>query len=302
VDKSISSIQKTARPSRKKKAPFQSDASEISSGGEDNNEPVNKKRKKRGKNSTSKSSGSKSSKKDKDKVPIDPYADVDKTIELFRYPFVHGIDNELIVRMEDYLCLGKAEYLSDVIIDFILTYIYNEKFTPEMREKVYIFPSSFYSLYSTNANFPGWSSGENAKKSALQKRYEIVEGMLDMSVNFFEKDFLVFPLFDTNHWFLSIVCYPKLTQNLLFSDGTPTNDEAKRSLRQINDPEFNLVPLKTSCMLTFDSINNNASGKSKAAKNIKSFLTSHHEKYYKDQFQLGKLASCSIAVSFFLFL
>jgi Ulp1 family protease len=352
------SVQKNVRPSRKKKAAFQSDVSEISSG-EDNGEPVNKKPKKRGLqpitstidlcdsapkvkverklrsrrgksnnpssspivindndddvtekeeremqaaiNASLKMCGGKSSKKveNKDDEPakIDPYADVDKTIELFRYPFTHGIDNELIVKMEDYLCLGKAEYLSDVIIDFILTYIYNEKFTDEMREKVYIFPSSFYTLYSTKADYAGWNSEENANKTALQKRYERVHGMLDTNVNYFDKDFLVFPLFQTNHWFLCIVCYPKLTQNLLF-DGTPTDDEAKRNIRHLNEPEFNLVPLKTSCILTFDSIKSNASRKSTAMKHIRNFLTSHHEQYYKDQFPLGKLTSCAILVSF----
>lgn len=228
------------------------------------------------------------------KVEIDPYEHIDKTIELFRYPFIHGIEKEIAVKMEDYLCLGKAEYLSDVIIDFYLSYIFNEKFTPEMREKVYVFPSSFYSIYSTSSDYPGWNSEENANKTALQKRYERVEGMLDLSVNYFDKEFLVFPLFQNSHWFLCIVCYPRLTQNLLFHDNTPTDDETKRNMRHLNDPAFHLVPLKSSCILTFDSVKSNAARRSTAMKHIRGFLTSHYERHFKGQFEMGKLTSCSI--------
>lgn len=230
-------------------------------------------------------------KKPEKMVKVDPYAHIDKTIELFRYPFIHGLNKEITIKMEDYLCLGKAEYLSDVIIDFFLSFIYSEKFTPELREKVYIFPSSFYSIYSTSSDYPGWNSEENANKTASQKRYERVEGMLDKNVNYFDKEFLVFPLFQTNHWFLAIVCFPKLAQNLRFDDNTPTDDDARRDTYQQQ------VPLKTSCILTFDSIKSNPQRRTTAMKYIRGFLNAHHERYYKNQFPLGKLTSCSIPVS-----
>lgn len=233
---------------------------------------------------------------------LDPYEHVDKTIELFRYPFIHGIDNEISFRMEDYLCLGKAEYLSDVIIDFVFSYFYNEKFTDEMREKVYVFPTSFYSIYSTSSDYPGWNSEENANKTALQKRYERVERMLDMNVNIFDKEFLVFPLFQSNHWFLSIVCFPKLIENLIYADDTPTEDCVKRNPRRIDDPSYNPTPLKWSCILTFDSIKSNAARRSTAMKHIRGFLNSHHERFYKDQFDIGKLTACSVQVSFNFYL
>lgn len=238
----------------------------------------------------------------KKKPKVDPYEHIDKTIELFHYPLSQGyLVKEITVKMEDYLCLGKAEYLSDVIIDFYFAYIFAEKFTPEMREKVHVFPSQFYSYYSTSSDYPGWNSEENANKTALQKRYERIEGMLDPNVNYFDKDFLVFPLFQTNHWFLSIVCYPKLTQNLSFSTNEPTDDEAKRNLRHVSDPAYALPPLKSSCILTFDSVKSNSARKSTAMKHIRGFLTSHYERRYKDEFQIGKLTACSVLVSFNVF-
>lgn len=234
----------------------------------------------------------------KRKVPKpDPYAHIDQTIELFRYPFIHGIDQEIIVKMEDYLCLGKAEYLSDIIIDFFFSYIYNEKFSPEMREKTYVFSSLFYTIYSTSSDYSGWNAEENANKSALQKRYERIQGLLDPTVNIFEKEFLVFPLFQSNHWFLCIVCFPLLTQNLLFENNEPTDDEVKRNIRRYHDPTYKLVPLKSSSILTFDSVKSNSGRRTTAMKHIRGFLTSHYERYYKDQFPLGKLTSCSVPVS-----
>lgn len=236
------------------------------------------------------------SSKEKEVEKVDPYAHIDKTIELFSYPLIQQIGKEVVVKMEDYLCLGKSEYLSDVIIDFYFSYIFNEKFTPEMREKVYVFPSQFYSIYATSAGYANWSEGENAHKPAAQKRYERVEGMLDPNVNYFEKDFLVFPLFENNHWFLSIVCYPRLNQNLIFADDTPTDDTEKRSSRRQNDTSYNPTPLKTSCILSFDSVKSNGTRRATAARHIKSFITSLYERKYKDLYPLGTLNPSSVLV------
>lgn len=248
-------------------------------------------------NPDEKAANKKKKKKENAEPLVDPYAHIDKTIELLRYPSTHVFEpnaGEIIVKMEDFLCLGKAEYLSDVIIDFYLNYIYREKFTDELREKVYIFPSQLYSIYSTSASYAGWTSKENAGKSAPEKRYERIQGMLDASVNIFDKEFLVFPLFNHEHWFLSIVCFPKLQNSVTFEDNTPVLTDFKRNVRKKDDEDYNPTPLKTSCILTFDSVKSNSARRSSAMIHIRHFLKSHWEKNYKDQFPLGELISCSV--------
>ncbi len=175
---------------------------------------------------------------------IDLYAHIDKQIELFRY-------NHLTIRMEDYLCLGKAQYLSNVNIDFMLNYIYHEKFSSQLKEKVYIFPTEFFSIYSTNAEEGSWwKNPENAGLDSSTKRYNRVKlyGMIDENVNYYDKDFLVFPMLINNHWLLAIVCFPYLATNLNYADNSPTDDNRKW------DAKFELPPIKKPVILVFDSL------------------------------------------------
>lgn len=198
-------------------------------------------------------------------------------VELLSYPSQHVFGpnaGEIIVRKEDYLSLGNTECLSDVIIDFVLNFLYREKFTDVQRDKVFIFPSQFYPIYSTNSSFAGWKSGKNKEKSASKKRYERVEGLIDATVDIFKKDFLVFPLFQDAHWFLAIVCYPILQNSMPF-DG-------------------NTHELKTSCVLLFDSVKSQFSLHSTALLHIRNFLKSHREKICRGQAKIGKLKSCLV--------
>ncbi|KAG5669886.1 hypothetical protein PVAND_000177 [Polypedilum vanderplanki] len=205
-----------------------------------------------------------------------PFQDVDKNLDLFSYhTSTRGL---LIVKMEDYLCLSRKEYLSDVDIDFYLQYIYNEKMSTEQQKRTYIFGSHFYSLYATSSEFSGWKNNENAGLSAIEKRYNRVDGIVDESVNLFEKDFLVFPLMDRNHWFLAIVCFPGL-------DGIYSMDGHKMSENEIKQPtklDGALVAVKVPSVLIFDSIGGNTARRITAMNHIKNFLKSEYEHKYKN--------------------
>lgn len=209
----------------------------------------------------------------KSKEP-DPYADIDKTIELFIYDTNMG---QVIVRMEDYICLSRNEYLSDVIIDFYLHYIYSEKMTAEQRDKVFIFGTHFYTLYALSSEYSGWNGEENAGLNAKEKRYRRIDGLLRKDVNIFEKEFLVIPLMDHNHWFLCMVCFPKLQGSYTF-DGLKVEGDEKRN------PKKGLPAIKTSCILIFDSIKGNGSRRNAAISHIKNFLEYEWQKKYKDVF------------------
>lgn len=211
----------------------------------------------------------------------DPFPDVNKTAELFKYN-----NDNIIVRMEDYLCLSQNEYLSDVDIDFYLQYIYHEKMSPERREKIHIFPAHFYSLYSTSAEFSGWKNEENAGLSALEKRYMRVDGILG-DVNIFAKDYLVIPLMDNKHWFLAIVCYPSLNGSCTY-DGRRIEGEISRRNMKKGDDENNQPPLKSSCVLIFDSISGNLGRRNVAMTHIKNFLMSEWTKKYSATIQFVK--------------
>lgn len=206
------------------------------------------------------------------------YDNVDKTIELFTYNTSNG---DLIVRMEDYLCLSRNEYLSDVIIDFYLHYIYNVKMTPEQREKTLIIGTHFYTLYATSSEYSGWNDGLNAGLNAKEKRYRRIDGIIKDDVNIFDKDYIIMPLMDHNHWFLAIVCFPKLNGSYTI-DGNNRVDEndIKRNPKKVYQP-----PIKSSCIIIFDSVKGNGSRRTVAINHIKNFLEYEWMNKYQHEFQ-----------------
>jgi Ulp1 family protease len=205
------------------------------------------------------------------------FPDLDKEQVLFAY--TTDSRGDLIVRMEDFLCLSRNEYLSDVDIDFYIQYIYNEKLTEAQRQRTYIFGSHFYSLYATSSEFAGWKNEENAGLSAVEKRYNRVDGIVG-DVNLFEKDFLIVPLMNNNHWFLAIVCYPGLDGIYTQDNIRMPDDELKRPTKTKNNEP--LPSLKVPSIFVFDSITGNAGRKTTAINHIRNFLKSEYDNKYKD--------------------
>jgi sentrin-specific protease 7 len=105
----------------------------------------------------------------------------------------------------DYYCLAIDTYLNDVIIDFYLKYIHNEKLTEEQKTKTHIFSQFFYKRLTT------MTKEKDPKLSAAQKRHQRVQSWTK-NVNLFEKDFVIVPINEQSHWFLAIICFPNLTE------------------------------------------------------------------------------------------
>lgn len=210
--------------------------------------------------------------------------------ELFSYP--KGSEN--IIRMEDYKCLDKNELLTGSLVDFYLQYFHRELMPENMRDRVHIFSSNFYSLYSTKTDYAGWKEDG---RQANAKRYERVQGLCP-NENIFDKDFIVFPCHDgqskDGHWFLAIVCFPKLIGSVTFDKGIPV-ERKEDTLRDPKNPTAGR-PVKTSCILVFDSVKG-AARKTKAMTHIKNYMESEYLAKYQNDFPFEQKEVISKTVS-----
>lgn len=161
--------------------------------------------------------------------------------------------------------------------------------TDEQRDKVYIFNTDFYSIYATDSNFPCYAENE----LDCEKRYKRVKEFLPASVNIFEKDFLVIPCLDNNHWFLIIVCYPNNIISLVENISTH------------HDKEFESK--RKAMILCFDSVTGlirAQSRREKAISHICNFirLECRSKKYYNQPRFAEDILTCHVKVDFLPFI
>lgn len=92
------------------------------------------------------------------------------------------------------------------------------------------------------------------------------------------------PVNSNEHWYLAIICYPRLMGSFRIDDNTQVfGDDASRARRDDNQP-----PLKTSCVLIFDSVKGSSARRATTMRHIKDFLHSEWDAKYKDQMQFIK--------------
>jgi Ulp1 family protease len=108
----------------------------------------------------------------------------------------HTVDVEL----KDYECLQENKWLNDTIIDFSLQ---NVEMPRRDRKRTYIFSTQFYTSLTSQIT----ESEVNIGQTQSQIRFERVKNWTK-NTNLFEKDFIVVPIHDINHWFVAIICYP----------------------------------------------------------------------------------------------
>lgn len=177
--------------------------------------------------------------------------------ELVNYP------PNTTIRVEDFKCLDCRELITLTIIDFYIQYIHRELLSKEQREKVHIYCSNFYNLYSTSSDFSGWNDGQLNGMTASEKRYSRVQNLSsNTDVDLFSKDFIIVPLNDSEHWFLAIVCI---------------NTEI---------PADNTMPIKSVVIYGFDSIKSMFPKRNKALKFLRDFFKTEHEKKYLNTYKL----------------
>lgn len=132
--------------------------------------------------------------------------------QLLIYPSVGK--GGISINTEDFSCLAIEQYLNDVIIEFYLKWLFHEVLTEEQRQKTHIFSTFFYKRLTTFTQHKG------EKLTAAQKRHARVQKWTK-DVNLFEKDFIIIPINEQSHWFLAIICFPKLKGPVDFETGQP---------------------------------------------------------------------------------
>ncbi|XP_072931266.1 sentrin-specific protease 6-like isoform X3 [Epargyreus clarus] len=136
----------------------------------------------------------------------------DEIKQLLIYPPVMG---GIPITIDDYKCLAKNQVLSGAVIDFYLKYLYYEVLNKEQRKKTFILTSSLYknlARQSRKINKKMYSSYDwDTSIRAVEIRYLRTRKWMQY-VNIFEKDFVIIPINEDNHWFMIVICYPRLIE------------------------------------------------------------------------------------------
>jgi len=110
---------------------------------------------------------------------------------------------------EEYARFQPGVYLNDTIIDIFLDRLVNQVIPVELRSRVHVLTSHFYSTLE-------------------KKKYEGVQRWTK-GVDIFSKDFILVPINDAMHWSLAIICFPER----LLKNAVPTTTT---SSVEVNSP------------------------------------------------------------------
>ncbi|XP_011293377.2 uncharacterized protein LOC101890437 isoform X1 [Musca domestica] len=135
--------------------------------------------------------------------------------QLLIYPQGKG---GISINTEDYMCLATDQYLNDIIIDFYLKWVHENIIPDAQKERTHIFSTFFYKRLTTLTRHI--NHDKDVKQSAAQKRHARVQNWTK-NVNLFEKDFIIIPINEQSHWFLAIICFPKLKGPVTFDTHVP---------------------------------------------------------------------------------
>ncbi|XP_061398907.1 uncharacterized protein LOC133334608 [Musca vetustissima] len=135
--------------------------------------------------------------------------------QLLIYPQGKG---GISINTEDYMCLATDQYLNDIIIDFYLKWVHENIIPDAQKDRTHIFSTFFYKRLTTLTRHI--NHDKDVKQSAAQKRHARVQNWTK-NVNIFEKDFIIIPINEQSHWFLAIICFPKLKGPVTFDTNVP---------------------------------------------------------------------------------
>ncbi|EFX65750.1 hypothetical protein DAPPUDRAFT_117019 [Daphnia pulex] len=148
------------------------------------------------------------------------------------------------VTTEDYACLNQDNLLNDSIIDFYLRYVFSTKTDDSLKKKCHVFSSFFYQRLTTRppkVNGRKHPIEDDDSLSIKEKRHSRVKSWTK-KVDIFEKDYLVIPINERNHWFLAIVCFPWLSGPVTAIDNQPIKLRPQQTYsKKITDQQRTLV-------------------------------------------------------------
>ncbi|KAI3657684.1 hypothetical protein MP638_003694 [Amoeboaphelidium occidentale] len=121
---------------------------------------------------------------------------------LFTYPLFLK-KNTIGLSTDDRYRLQDGMFLSDAIIDFYLRYLMEEKYLPlqqeqEEKPKIHLCNSFFFKVLCQGSN-----NGKkfNPNSQSLQR--------WTRNLDPFQYDFIIVPVHESAHWYVSIICYPQ---------------------------------------------------------------------------------------------
>lgn len=97
-------------------------------------------------------------------------------------------------------CLSPEAYLDDSIMKFFTAYLLNELCTAANARTIHVFDNYFHKRLCET--FP-----QNSEKYVDQAKWKQLNKWFS-GVDIFEKNFLIFPICQEEHWYAVIVCYP----------------------------------------------------------------------------------------------
>lgn len=150
--------------------------------------------------------------------------------QLLIYPQGKG---GISINTEDYMCLATDQYLNDIIIDFYLKWVHENIIPDAQKERTHIFSTFFYKRLTTLTRHI--NHDKDVKQSAAQKRHARVQNWTK-NVNLFEKDFIIIPINEQSHWFLAIICFPKLKGPVTFDTHVPVELQPIKKTSKIPCP------------------------------------------------------------------
>ncbi|XP_011501752.1 PREDICTED: sentrin-specific protease 7-like [Ceratosolen solmsi marchali] len=138
------------------------------------------------------------------------------------------------------------------------------------RRRTYVFSSHFYTRLAKPYSSTSSSNVEGV--SMCRQRYAGVQRWTK-NINIFEKDFVVVPINEHAHWFVAIICFPRMVVNTL----------------QLHNEDSHNEEIKKPCILIFDSLYGTRT--SQVAKILKGYL------YYE---YISKMRKCKSFSKIFL--
>lgn len=114
----------------------------------------------------------------------------------FTYPLDQSSKDIITVTRHDLGTIYNSSMLNDVIISLFLKYELDIAQIPsDVKEKIYVFNSFFFSKL------------QSLKGTKTDEPFKCASRWIK-DVNIFDKDFLVMPVCEKDHWVLVIICYP----------------------------------------------------------------------------------------------
>uniref|UniRef100_A0A8C6TYB7 Ubiquitin-like protease family profile domain-containing protein n=1 Tax=Neogobius melanostomus TaxID=47308 RepID=A0A8C6TYB7_9GOBI len=117
----------------------------------------------------------------------------------------------IAVTTEDLHCLNDGEFLNDVIIDFYLKYLVLERLKKEDAQRIHVFSSFFYKRLNQRER----RCGADPSNLPIQKKKHNRVKTWTRHVDLFQKDFIFVPINESAHWYLAVICFPGLQNQVL---------------------------------------------------------------------------------------